>query len=339
MRIGNNPEKSNNQLSLDNYHRIIIPVYIPNLYDDYFKDGLRILELCLSSLLHTIHSKSRVTIINNGSCDEVRNYLLKIHQDHECVDQLFDSKENLGKVNALYSAIKSNLEPLITISDADVFFKEDWQRNVEQLMVDFPEAGMVSPVPSSLGYRSKYINSTTYYGFFKGKINFETVEDSKALQMFQTSIGREKMYDKVHLEKYLTVSNKKNKAVIGCGHFVATFRAEVFRNGPAEVCQHKIVGGSETKYLDMPNDEAGFLRMATLGNYAYHLGNTYEPWMEDEINRLLGTTNNNKPLQGGVVNGKPLSRLQYKIGHLLRLLVFDKFKKQYFSFKGVNQPY
>ena len=71
MRIGNNPEKNSNKLEIDSYHRIIIPVYIPNLTEDYFKDGLKILKLCLGSLLHTIHAKTRVSLINNGCCEEV----------------------------------------------------------------------------------------------------------------------------------------------------------------------------------------------------------------------------------------------------------------------------
>ena len=71
--------------------------------------------------------------------------------------------------------MKSNLEPLITISDADVMFLPNWQNNVEGIFKDFPESGMVSPVPSSLGYKSEFVNSTLYYGIFKGKIQFEEV--------------------------------------------------------------------------------------------------------------------------------------------------------------------
>jgi hypothetical protein len=50
MRIGSNPEKTNNSIILDNYHRIVIPVYIPN-FEGYFKDAFEIFKLCLDSLL------------------------------------------------------------------------------------------------------------------------------------------------------------------------------------------------------------------------------------------------------------------------------------------------
>ena len=50
MRIGNNPEKEQNILEVDAYHRVVIPVYIPNLTEPYFKDGLKILSVILPPL-------------------------------------------------------------------------------------------------------------------------------------------------------------------------------------------------------------------------------------------------------------------------------------------------
>ena len=337
MRIGVNPEKENNQLSVDHYHRVIIPVYIPNLTEDYFKDGLTIFKLCIESLLTTIHSKTRVSLIDNGCCAEVQDYLSELYSTHEAIDQLLNSKINLGKVNAIYSAVKSNLEPLITISDADVMFLPHWQQEVEKIMRDFPECGMVSPVPSSKGYRSEFVNSTVYYGVFKGKIAFKDVISPDGLIKFQESIGRE-MYDKIHLEKYLTVSNKTRSAVIGCGHFVATMRAEVFKSSPPEVCQHKIVGGSESTYFDEPNDLGGFLRLATLDNYAYHLGNRFEPWMKQKMDEIQSSDMSDEVLKE-LPDPKPVGAFGYTMGKILRKLLFKTFKKQYFSSKGIKTTY
>ena len=182
MRKGGNPEKTNNVLEIESYHRIIVPVYIPNLIEDYFKDGLKILKLCLDSLLMTIHSKTKISIINNGCCDEVICHLEEVYAQNSSVDQLLHSKINLGKVNALYSVIKSNLEPLLTITDADVLFLKGWQQAVEKVFVDFPKAGMVSPVPSSIMYDSSFVNATFYYGFSKGILKFQDVINPDALR-------------------------------------------------------------------------------------------------------------------------------------------------------------
>ena len=201
-------------------------------------------------------------------------------------------------------------------------------------MDDFPEAGMVSPVPSSLGYAGAFVNSTVYYSFFKGNHQFTKVVNPDGLLNFQKSIDRV-MYNSHHLENYLTISNHATKAVIGCGHFVATFRAEVFEHAPASICKAKIVGGSENKYLDFPNDNGGFLRLATLDNYAYHLGNVKEDWMQailDDDRYSL----ENKALSS-LSKAKPLQPYQQFIGKVLHRLCFVKFKKQYFRYKGMSK--
>ena len=39
MRIGTNPAKTNNKIEAHSYHRVIVPVFIPNLEEDYFKES------------------------------------------------------------------------------------------------------------------------------------------------------------------------------------------------------------------------------------------------------------------------------------------------------------
>ncbi len=337
MRIGNNPEKEQNILEVDAYHRVVIPVYIPNLTEAYFQDGLKILKLCFSSLLKTIHPKTKVSIINNASCEEVVVYLESLYQQNEVIDQLFNSKINLGKVNALYAAIKSNLEPIITIADADVMFLPNWQQEVENTMLAFPECGMVSPVPSSIAYRGKYLNSTVFYAFFKGKLRFENVKSPEGLVKFQESVGRE-MYNKNHLEKYLVVSNKKGEAVIGCGHFMATFRAEVFQKAPNDICKFKIVGGSENNYLDKPNDVGGYLRLATLRNYGYHLGNKKEDWMDDKLDEINTSKITHHTIKS-LPELKSIGSFNHKIGRIIHEIFFKRLKKRYFRYKGMKSHY
>lgn len=337
MRVGTNPEKLQNTLEINSYHRVVIPVYIPNLTEDYFKDCLKVFKLCFESLQRTIHLKTRISIIDNGCCKEAQDYFTKVYNEFENVDQLLNSKINLGKVNALYSAIKSNLEPLITITDADVMFLPKWQQKVERVLEAFPESGMVSPVPSSIGYRGEYLYSTIYYALTKGRLKFSDVKHPEGLEKFENSIGR-KLYSKVHKEKYLTVTSNNEKAVIGCGHFVATFKADVFNNAPKEICKLKIVGGSESDYLDEPNDRGGFLRLATHGNYAYHLGNVFEPWMQEEMNKINEDTHSNSVLET-FPKSKPLNRFQYTMGKIWHIIFFKKIKSFYFNIKGFKQPY
>jgi hypothetical protein len=335
MRKGTNPSKADHKIEISSKHRVILSVYIPDLTTDYFKDAKRIFKYCIESLLKTVHSDTRISIIINGCCEDVTQLIYDYQKSNQLIDQVFYTRGNLGKINAIYSIVKSNLEPLITISDADVMFLPDWQNQVEQVFVDFPEAGMVSPVPSSKGFLYSTA-CTLFYGLFKGKIKFRNVQDPEGLINFQKSVGSN-MYQKIHLEKYLVVSNGEDEAVVGCGHFVATFRKQVFESAPTKVCEFRVQGNSEVDYLDDPNDISGFLRLATIGNFAYHLGNSPQPWMEEKLIEIMNSSPSDASLE--IPTPISFSRTQYKIGKFLSRLLFHKFRRQFFSYLGVNEPY
>jgi hypothetical protein len=288
MRIGSNPEKTAKVITVENYHRVVIPVYIPN-FEGYFKDAFDIFKLCLESLLLTIHSKTRITIYNNNCHVDVKNYIDKKFNESNYIDQVFHSKENLGKINAILAASKGNLEPLITITDADVLFKNGWQESCEEVFVGFPEAGMVSPVPNPKFFNAFNANNW-FYGITKGKLRFEKVQDPDGVIKFYKSLSESGTahIQAIHLEQFLVLENSKQncKAVMGCGHFVATMRREVFDYGTHKPAFIKIVGGVEIEFIDMPNENLGYLRLATQGNYAFHMGNSLEDWMFDEFKKL-----------------------------------------------------
>ena len=323
MRKGTNPEKENFDILIKNYHRIIIPIYIPH-FEGYFSDSFEILKLCIQSLLLTVHDKTRITLYNNGSHPLVKEYIDELYQKEGYIDQVFHSKENLGKINAYLSAAKSNVAPLITVTDADVFFKNNWQSSVEKIFIDFKEAGMVSPVPSSKAFKN-FVNANWYYGFFKGKIRFKDVADPEGLKNFDVSLGNAKpLYDAIHLKQYMVLSNKKNEAVMGCGHFLATLRREVFDKGPNEPSYIKIHGGIENKFIDFPNEELGFLRLATKKNYAYHLGNTVEDWMYKELESMPNIQEKSLKSQD-FMEYKKLNKRQLFVGKLFCKLLLAPF--------------
>lgn len=336
MRQGINPSKTDNRIYLESTHRIILSVYIPNLEDEYFKHAKEVFQLCLESLLFTIHHKTRISIIINGCCKEVEQLIFSYKESYPLIDQVFYTQKNLGKINAIYSIIKSNLEPLITISDSDVLFLKDWQQETYSVFRNFPQAGMVSPVPSSKGYL--YSTGTTlYFGLFKGKIRFRDVKDPDGMDNFQKSVGS-KLYDPIHLKKYLVIAQNGHEAVIGCGHFVATFRKEVFENSPAKVCEFRVQGGSEEAYLDNPNDLSGFLRLATLGNHAFHMGNTPSDWMRDKLAEIKSTQL--PPLESiSVPTAQPFSKTAVRIGQFLWVNLFYRFRKQFFSNLGMKEKF
>lgn len=336
MRIGSNPEKFNKDITNHAYHRIVIPVYIPN-FEGYFKDAFEIFKLNVESLLKTVHSKTRITIYNNNCIEEVKIYIDNLYSQYTLIDQVFHSKENLGKINAILSSVKGNLEPLITITDSDVFFKHNWQSEVESVFLNFPNAGMVSPVPSSKAFKT-FTDNNWFFGIFKGKIRFEAVQNPMDMQRFDDSLGDQvQLYQLIHLEKYLVLNSKGNKAVMGCGHFAVTMRREVFDKGSNSPAFIKIQGGVENKFIDAPNEALGYLRLATLNNFAYHLGNVTEKWMFDEFEQL-SKQEANLPLEDNrLFSSKQLNKFQTFLGKISKELLLHKYcKEKYFKRIGLK---
>jgi hypothetical protein len=118
---------------------------------------------------------------------------------------------------------------------------------------------------------------------FSTKLKFTEVLNPKAMQRFADSIGSPEFYSKTHLEKYLTLSNKNIKAVVGAGHFMTTYRGAAFNQLKSRFSAFALGGTSETMLLDKPINDLGYWRLSTAENYVYHLGNVMESWMLPKV--------------------------------------------------------
>ncbi len=282
MRIGFNPNKDRQTETGDFFHQVIIPVYIPN-QEGYFRDSFQILKYCLESLLKTIHNKTFVTLVNNGSCVEVVDYLNELYHDGKIKEIIHST--NIGKLNAILKGISGHDFSLITVSDCDVLFLNGWQKETYNLFENFSKTGAVCPTPSSRSLKNHTAN-IWFDLFFSKSLFFSKVKNPEAMKAFAESVGNPDFYTKIYLEKYLTVSNKNTKAVIGAGHFVTTYRKEVFENSNLKYSDFMLGGTSESKLLDIPVIKKGMWRLSTEDNFAYHLGNIKEKWMEETLNAL-----------------------------------------------------
>jgi hypothetical protein len=74
MRIGLNPHKDQPITDVAYLHQVIMPVYIPH-FEGYFEKSFDVLKLSLKSLFQTVHDKTSITIVNNGSCEAIASYL------------------------------------------------------------------------------------------------------------------------------------------------------------------------------------------------------------------------------------------------------------------------
>jgi len=280
MRIGQNPAKEIQKLADYHQHRIIIPVYIPEL-SGYFEHSLEILDLCLQSLHFTTTEKDSITLISNGCTSQVTDALFA-YQARGWIDQVIINHHNHGKIDTILSAARGSYEDIITFADCDAFFYPGWFKAVCQVFNAFPEAGWVSSMPAPDTTRLNTA-STIFMAFFKGVLKKKPVEAENDLNRFGESIGRPEMYRSRLNEHYLAVERNDNLAIVGGGHFSFSIRRQVLQDIPATASAKFM---AEEEFLGQPFDRAGYWRLSTPRLYVQHMGNTPEKWMFEDIERI-----------------------------------------------------
>jgi len=310
MRIGYNPQKDKVQEESRYLHQIIIPVYIPN-QEGYFKDSFAILKLCLESLFNTIHEKNFVSIVNNGSATIVSDYLDLLLKENK-IQELIHT-ENIGKLNAILKGLAGNDIELVTISDSDVLFLPNWQKETVKVFAAVPKAGVVGIVPQFKTYESNCGN-VLFDSLFNSKLKFVPVKNAAALIRFYDSLGWDRNYNQDYLAYTLALEISPDlNVLIGSGHFVATYKKDIFESVVTYIGYK--MGGTSEGYLDTLPLKKDYWRLTTTDNYAYHMGNTIENWMVDTPNEKQ----ENVIVEYNFLKRKKINRILYFIKN--RLLV------------------
>ncbi|UWY28606.1 glycosyltransferase family 2 protein [Flavobacterium sp. TR2] len=332
MRIDFNPNKDKQREPNYFFHQVIIPIYIPN-FNGYFRESFQILKYCLESLLKTAHSRTFITLVNNGSCRDVVDYLDELYRIGKIHEIIHTS--NIGKLNAVLKGISGHDFSLITVSDSDVLFLNDWQEETYKVFENFPKTGAVCPTPSSRSLKN-YTSNIWFELFFSKSLYFSKVKNPKALKAFAESVGNSRFYNEAHLEKYLTVSNKNSRAVVGAGHFVTTYRKEAFEKNNLKYSDFVLGGESEKKLLDLPVIRKGMWRLSTEDNFAYHLGNVEEQWMKEVLGALKSNNYvDEKPI---ILKNIRTSKFEFFIKNTIfsRIIAQKKIWRYCIKYKGLS---
>jgi hypothetical protein len=274
-----NPQKTEKKLQLTTHHRVVVVVYIPNA-EGFYQNMFAVFKTCLESLSSTINSSCAITVVNNGSHQEVTDYLNACLADHT-IDALISHKTNIGKIDALVGAARGSREPLITLTDADILFVKGWQNAVEEVFLRFPKAGSVSPIPVKNGLYYGTISTLNHILMGRSAFKYcDIPENAVSYNRYLESInwGVEEYPGK----NWPVIEKNGFKAIVGSGHQVLTIRRDLlFTTVPTPASLTLVGGRSEYRYVDEPIDYAGLLRLATYNNFGYHMGNELEPWMLD----------------------------------------------------------
>jgi hypothetical protein len=330
LRVNYNPNKKALNSNTDFKHHVVIPVYIPH-FDGYFKDSFRILKLCLGSLLKTINNQTYVTIVNNGSCNEIIEYLNQKYENNEIHEIIHTS--NIGKLNAIVKGVIGHNFEFVTIADADVLFLNDWQSSTYKVFNNFSKAGVVGIVPQFKLYSDLCYNILFDF-FFSSKLAFTKVKNPEAMKNFYKSIGWDDSYNKDYLRYNLTLRGRGDvRAVVGSGHFIATYHKDVVKRFNLEYSNFKM-GKELRKKFDWAALKAGRYRFTTEDSYAFHMGNVYEPYMNEVYLKLEPQ---NEDYNGANSLRVKQTYMSYVVkNHLFRKLLENNwFINRFIRFKGL----
>ena len=275
MRIGYNPHKDQPLAQGDFTHQVVIPVHIPQ-QDGYFADSLHVLQKCLESVLSTSHSATFITVVNNGSDTITAHYLTQLWEQGKIHELIHTAA--IGKVNALLKGIVGHRQALVTLADSDVLFLPGWQQATHEVFLAFPKAGVVGIVPQ---YRLflQHCSNVLFDLFASNQLRFIPVHDPLSIEKFHQSLGWGPS-NPVHGQHTLGVKSVSGiTAYVGSGHFVATYKRALF-DSIQSFTEYKMGGTSETHLDELPWRKNTW-RLTTYANFAYHMGNVFEPWMND----------------------------------------------------------
>lgn len=272
-----NPQKQEKRVELKSNHRIVIVAFIPNL-EGYYANVFEVFKLCIASANATKNSSCELTLVNNGSCKEVTDYINSLYQSNE-VNCAIHHRENIGKMDAMIGAARTAREEFVTLSDIDILFTKGWQEQVEDLFHSIPDVGSVSPISVRASHTYATFSSLQKIILKKVKFQYKVInENFEPHNRFLESINWNKEEDK-NL-KWPVVSYGTKKAILGSSHQVLTIRRELlFTHVPVAPSLTLVGNMSEYNYIDLPIDLSNKFRLATYNNFAYHMGNTVEDWM------------------------------------------------------------
>jgi len=284
MRKGINPEKINLTKLKHKSHRVIVPFWIPNVTDDYFKHQPEILRLCLQSLINSIDfSRTNITLINNNSCTEATD-IAEEFVKKGFIDKYVKQIENRGKLEVIIAEAKGATEDFITISDADMLFYSGWENTVIQIFTKFKRAGVVTcyPMPQhAFHFNISWIFTSCWKsGSIVEKKEMDLVNHScgqDGLGWFK-NLGVRKKYSWYDKQYYLQKDDIK--VCLGASHALATMKRDIFQHLPFKKVEFAMKRSYIAEHLDYFSEFLGYYRLSTPKCWAYHMGDTLP---DDEI--------------------------------------------------------
>ncbi len=145
MRKGQNPAKFVKDVAKPERITVALLNYIPFL-SGFYAETLDVLKVCLESMRKDAGLPFDLMVFDNGSCAEVRDFLVKEKEEGR-IQYLILSEKNMGKGGAWNVMLAGAPGEIIAYTDSDVLFSPKWLSRSVEILETFPNVGMVTARP------------------------------------------------------------------------------------------------------------------------------------------------------------------------------------------------
>lgn len=271
MRLGQNPAKFVGAVHKPEPITVAVLTYIPFL-SGYFATYLDVVKACLESLGRHTDLPHDLLVFDNGSCQELVDYLLKSKNEGR-IQYLILSQRNLGKGGAWNVILQAAPGEIVAYADSDALFYPTWLSRAVQVLEAFPKVGMVTSRP----FRTRehlfsagvdWAERTPGVELERGNfIPWETFRE------FDLSLGQDEQQIRARYESTTDyrVTYQGLRAHLGASHWQFVAHKQVLQEFlPFEMDRPM----GQVLQLDERMNQAGYLRLMTPEPLVMNMSNT-----------------------------------------------------------------
>ncbi|MGC8857412.1 MAG: glycosyltransferase family A protein [Anaerolineae bacterium] len=269
MRKGQNPAKFVKEVARPERITVAVLNYIPFL-SGFYAESLDVLKVCLESARRDAGLPFDLLVFDNGSCAEVRDYLIQEKEEGR-IQYLILSEKNIGKGGAWNVIFGGAPGEIIAYADSDVLFFPGWLKASVALLEAFPNVGMVTARP----FRTPPEFYTATLEWARGHATLEEGQfiPWETFLKFNLSLGQsEEENRKVYAEtRDWRIQYQGLTAMAGASHWQFTaWKRTLQQFLPFDMDRPM----GQVRQLDQRMNEAGLLRLMVAEPLAMNMSNT-----------------------------------------------------------------